>query len=534
MAKPTWISLSKSSGTGNDTVQVTAQSFTGRVKRTGTITGKAVRGGSDSTTVEQTGKAEHITITSERMLNVPATGQQVTLQGTSNSAALKVILSDITATVDSLKINGEEQEGWDGNKTINITGDPGASAEYEFEIIVSIPENKTENALTGKTIKIDNSNAEDSVEAEISWSQAAGVKTYSEIIPIMGLKYADIPAKGGTAIPHAPTYRQTWGWNGKTTGGGTVTDGATISYGFTSQPMGVSIDRETGQFEVDSLGTTVKERTKIATVQATISLNGKTANSSWDVYQSANEASYGEVTIQLGIGTEIPASGGSVSQINGTTGTQTVTFTSGSERAGEVSISYGDAVTGANLATTVKSRTQVGTLDITATGEGGKTAEEHVPIYQQANAATYGEVTYGVSESISVPVEGKEYDFNEIAQPAQTVSYTSGAQRTESSGTSPVQFTISIEEVSPLEGFTTDGDFNTVTVSENTSSDQRGPYSITLSITGEGGKSTSGTIEFTQQADDSILIITPDSLTLLAGGESKTLTITSNDSWILS
>jgi len=298
--------------------------------------------------------------------------------------------------------------------------------------------------------------------------------------------------------------------------------------------MGVSIDRETGQFEVDSLGTTVKERTKIATVQATISLNGKTANSSWDVYQSANEASYGEVTIQLGIGTEIPASGGSVSQINGTTGTQTVTFTSGSERAGEVSISYGDAVTGANLATTVKSRTQVGTLDITATGEGGKTAEEHVPIYQQANAATYGEVTYGVSESISVPVEGKEYDFNEIAQPAQTVSYTSGAQRTESSGTSPVQFTISIEEVSPLEGFTTDGDFNTVTVSENTSSDQRGPYSITLSITGEGGKSTSGTIEFTQQADDSILIITPDSLTLLAGGESKTLTITSNDSWILS
>ena len=127
-----------------------------------------------------------------------------------------------------------------------------------------------------------------------------------------------------------------------------------------------------------------------------------------------------------------------------------------------------------------------------------------------------------------------EYDFTEIAQPAQTVSYTSGAQRTESSGTSSVQFTISIEEVSPLEGFTTDGDLNTVTVSENTSPDQRGPYSITLSIAGEGSKSTSGTIEFTQQAGDSTLIITPDTLTFLAGGESKTLTITSNDSWTLS
>lgn len=532
MAKPTWINLSKSSGTGNDTVQVTASAFTGRVKRTGTITGTATKGGSDSTTVEQTGKAEHITVTSESMINVPATGQQVTLQGTSNSAALKVILSDVTATINSLKINGEVQEDWDGSESINIPGDPGASAEYTWEIILTVSENKTGIIIPGE-ITIDNSNSGDSVKGTVSVIQNAGRKTYSEITITTGLAYDDIPASGGSVSPKQITYSQTWGWNGKTTGGGTVTEGATISYGFTSQPMGVSIDRETGQFEVDSLGTTEKERTKIATVRATISLNGKTANSPWDVYQSANEASYGEVTIQLGSASDVPASGGSVSEISGTTGTQTVTFTSGSERAGEVSISYGDAVTGANLGTTVKSRTQIGTLDVTATGEGGKTSEGHVPIYQQANNATYGEVTYGVSDSISVPAGGKEYDFNEIAQPSQTVRYTSGAQRTES-GSNPVQFTISIEEVSPLKGFTTDGDSNTVTVSENTSSAQRGPYSITLSITGEGGKSTSGTIEFTQQASDSTLVITPETLTFLAGGESKTLTITSNDSWTLS
>lgn len=527
MAKPTWISLSKSSGTGNDTVQVTAQSFTGRVKRTGTITGKAVKGGSDSTTVEQTGKAEHITITSERMLNVPATGQQVTLQGTSNSAALKVILSDITATVDSLKINGEEQEGWDGNKTINIIGDPGATAEYNWEIILTCSENKTGIEIPGE-ITIDNSNSEDSVKDTISVIQSAGQKTYSEITITTELAYSDIPAAGGSVSPNQITYSQTWGWNGATTGGGTITTGAEISY------AGHAVNPSTGEVTASSLETIVKERTKISQVVATVTLNGKEKNTAADVYQEANTARCGKVTIQLGAGTDVPASGGSISQISGTTGTQTVTFTSGAERAGEVEISYGTAVTGTNLATTVKSRTQIGTLDVTATGEGGNTAQEHVPIYQEANVATYGEVTYGVSESISVPVEGKEYDFNEIAQPAQTVSYTSGAQRTESSETSPVQFTISIEEVSPLEGFTTDGDFNTVTVSENTSSDQRGPYSITLSITGEGSKSTSGTIEFTQQADDSILIITPDSLTLLAGGESKTLTITSNDSWILS
>lgn len=526
MAKPTWISLSKSSGTGNDTVQVTAQAFTGRVKRTGTITGKAVKGGSDSTTVEQTGKAEHITITSERMLNVPATGQQVTLQGTSNSVALKVILSDITTTVDSLKINGEKQEGWDGNKTINITGDPGATAEYNWEIILTISENKTSFLIAGAII-IDNSNSEDSVKDSVSVTQHAGQKTYSEITITTELAYNDIPASGGSVSPNQITYSQTWGWNGQTTGGGTITTGAEIRYAGSANPS-------TGEVTTSSLETTAKERTKIGQVVATVTLNGKEKNTAADVYQAANTASYSEVTIQLGSASDVPASGGSVSQISGTTGAQTVTFTSGAERAGEVEISYGTAVTGTNLATTVKSRTQIGTLDVTATGEGGKTAEEHVPIYQQANTATYGEVTYGVSESISVPVEGKEYDFNEIAQPAQTVSYTSGAQRTESSGTSSVQFTISIEEVSPLEGFTTDGDLNTVTVSENTSPDQRGPYSITLSIAGEGSKSTSGTIEFTQQAGDSTLIITPDTLTFLAGGESKTLTITSNDSWTLS
>lgn len=532
MAKPTWISLSKSSGTGNDTVQVTAAAFTGRIKRTGTITGTATKGGSDSTTVEQTGKAEHITVTSESMISVPATGQKVTLQGTSNSAALKVVLSDVTATVDSLKINGEAQEDWDGNESINITGDPGASAEYTWEIILTISENKTDIMIPGE-ITIDNSNSEDSVKGTVSVTQNAGQKTYSEITITTELAYTDIPASGGSVSPNQITYSQTWGWNGATTGGGTITTGATLAYGFTQQPQGVSIDRETGEFEMDSLGTTVKARTKIAAVQVTATLNGKSTTSSADVYQAANTASYGEVTLQLGSASDIPASGGSVSEISGTTGTQTVTFTSGSERAGEVSISYGDAVTGTNLGTTVKSRTQIGTLDVTATGEGGKTAEEHVPIYQQANAATYGEVTYGVSESISVPVEGKEYDFNEIAQPSQAVSYTSGAKRTES-GSNPVQFTISIEEVSPLAGFTTEEDLNTVIVSENTSPAQRGPYSITLNIAGEGGKSTSGTIEFTQQAGDSTLIITPETLTFLAGGESKTLTITSNDSWTLS
>lgn len=538
MAKPNWITLDKAEGTGNSTLQVTAAAFTGRLERTGLITARTDGGAQDSTTVTQKGKAEFITITSPAEgegvadVAVPAAGYDITILGKSNSANLKVE-ADSFVTIKSLKINSALQEDWNGKDNITLPGDPGASAEYEFEIIVSIPENKTEDTLTGKTIKIDNSNAEDSVEAEISWFQAAGAKTYSEIISIMGLQYADIPAQGGTAIPKVPTYKQTWGWNGKTTGGGTVTEGATISYGFTSQPMGVSIDRETGRFEIDSLGTTVKERTKIATVQATISLNGKTANSSWDVHQSANEASYGEVTIQLGAGTDIPASGGSLSQINGTTGTQTVTFTSGSERAGEVEISYGDAVTGANLGTTVKSRTQIGTLDVTATGEGGKTAEEHVPIYQQANTVTYGEVTIGMATPVSVPAEGEEYDIKQLALAKQTVSYTSGASRNESSPPSPVNILVGTVEITPQTGFTLD-DTDTLTVTANASEDAREGYVLEIVATGEGGKEATKQITFNQQGQLSQITLKPDTLEFDAAGGQKSVTVTSPGDWTIS
>lgn len=532
MAKPIWITLDKASGTGNSTLQVTAAAFTGRLERTGLITARTDGGAQDSTAVTQEGKAEFIAVTSPAEgegvadVAVPAAGYDITILGKSNSAALKVE-ADPFVTIKSLKINSVLQEDWDGKENITLPGDPGASAEYEFEIIVSIPENKTESALTGKTIKIDNSNAEDSVEAEISWFQAAGVKTYSEITITTELAYTDIPASGGSVSPNQITYSQTWGWNGATTGGGTITTGAEIRY------AGSSVNPSTGEVTAPSLGTTAKARTKIGQVAATVTLNGKTKNTSADIYQAANTASYGEVTIQLGAGTDIPASGGSVSQISGTTGTQTVTFTSGSERAGEVEISYGDAVTGANLATTVKSRTQVGTLDVTATGEGGKTAEEHVPIYQQANAATYGEVTIGMVTPVSVPAEGKEYNIKQLALAKQTVSYTSGASRDESSPLSPVTILVGTVEITPQTGFTLD-DTDILTVAANTSVDAREGYVLEIVATGEGGKEATKQITFNQQGLSSQITLEPDTLEFDAAGGQKSVTVTSTDDWSIS
>lgn len=108
--------------------------------------------------------------------------------------------------------------------------------------------------------------------------------------------------------------------------------------------------------------------------------------------QSAGYRTYSEITASGGSVSDIPASGGSRSSFstmpsysqtwgwNGST-TGGGTITSGA------SISYGTAVSAGSLGTTVKSRTQVGTLTGTLS-LNGKTKSVSVPVYQAANSIT--------------------------------------------------------------------------------------------------------------------------------------------------
>lgn len=108
--------------------------------------------------------------------------------------------------------------------------------------------------------------------------------------------------------------------------------------------------------------------------------------------QSAGYRTYSEITASGGSVPDIPASGGSRSSFssmpsysqtwgwNGST-TGGGTITSGA------SISYGTAVSAGSLGTTVKSRTQVGTLTGTLS-LNGKTKSVSVPVYQAANSIT--------------------------------------------------------------------------------------------------------------------------------------------------
>lgn len=57
---------------------------------------------------------------------------------------------------------------------------------------------------------------------------------------------------------------------------------------------------------------------------------------------------------------------------------------------------------------------------------------------------------------------------------------------------------------------------------------------ITITATGAGSKTATKDITFNQLGSASTLDISPDTLSFIAAGETKTVTITSNDSWTLS
>lgn len=147
--------------------------------------------------------------------------------------------------------------------------------------------NNTSTSTRSGTVTL--TQAETGKKLTISCSQSAGYLTYSEIT-VSGGAVSDIPASGGTrsSFTTLPTYSQTYGWNGATTGGGTITSGASISYG-----TAVS---------ASNLEDTIKSRTQVGTLTGTLSLNGKTKSVSIPVYQEANKwlsYSYGSWSVTL-------------------------------------------------------------------------------------------------------------------------------------------------------------------------------------------------------------------------------------------
>lgn len=553
MAKPEWITIGTVEGSMNGSSEITAAAHTGRVAREGTITGTTAGGATDTTAVSQVGAAEVITV-EKKTYTAAAVGQKVTIQGKSNSATLYLII-DNPGMIQSpeLAIAGVKDTTWDGVENTQVTGDPGADAIYDFTLTVTVPENLLESTLVAK-FSINNAN--DTVTSgEITVNQAAGVKNYA-IPTISAFAYpgGNIPASGGSKTPTL-SYSQTWGWNESNTNGGTISGTlAAPASGTTFAFSGAVVDATTGVVTAASKGTTVSDVTEVDAVTVTVTLNGQTSASSASVSvkQAANTASYGDIDfVGVPSADDIPSSGGMISVPNikwstGVRATQTISYTSGSEVIGtdndgisgvkptSINIrSDKERIVAESKGTAVSARTEVGVFVFTATGAGGKTATKSLTIYQGANSATYGEVTIGQATPVSLAAPGETYTI--VPAMKQTVTYTSGATRTEATpADNKVQLSANYVVKTAKEGFSLETNTGKVTVSPNPTNAPRNGFVVTISAEGEGGKTATKDITFNQQGSASTIDISPNTLSFIAAGETKTVTITSNDSWTLS
>lgn len=150
-----WLSLSKLSGNGNDTVTASVTSGyenTGRSSKSTTVTFKAANCADVTRTVIQAGKPETTGYASSTASVIKA-GGTVTLTGTSNSKKLTFSLGtgDLSLTLPATYTAG----GVSTTNGSNITGDPGASQEYAFSIQFTVAENTSTSAMSKQVIVTD-------------------------------------------------------------------------------------------------------------------------------------------------------------------------------------------------------------------------------------------------------------------------------------------------------------------------------------------------------------------------------------------
>lgn len=204
--------------------------------------------------------------------------------------------------------------------------------------------------------------------------QEASVYTYDLIL---SSDNTEIAAKGGTAniTTVLKTYRN---------GNLVSTDNVTPVLSGSATGFSISGTKVTASNRTITVGS---KRRIVVTGKYSNTFDGQTVSSTITIYQEANEASYGALTGGSVLASDIPASGGT-SSTSISNMSQTISYTSGSTRAGTITYSKTDEITVSSLGTTVKARTEVGQVTVTYTGEGGATANKTVNIYQAENKVT--------------------------------------------------------------------------------------------------------------------------------------------------
>lgn len=178
MAKAAWLTVNPASGNGNATVQNTGTAHTGREQRETTVTGVAVGVSPNKTyKVIQKGKTEFASFNDGAETTVSKSGGTLTISGKTNSSKLNFELVDLKtrAVVEGgLELTLPSKYTAGGQETTNnvaITGDPGATQEFEFSItFTGIEPNTSVDELTA-ALKVTTAGGQ---SAQIQIKQFAG------------------------------------------------------------------------------------------------------------------------------------------------------------------------------------------------------------------------------------------------------------------------------------------------------------------------------------------------------------------------
>ena len=203
MSYAAWLSPSKTSGAGNDTVNVTAGADnTGRNARSTNMTFKAANCADVVRQVTQAGKPEFVSI--QGTAAIDKTGGTITISGTSNSKKLTFSLASGGTLELTLPANYTANSVSTANGA-DISGDPGASQEYAFSIqFANVGANPTITAKSVQLIVTDDAGN----TATCTITQAAGDPTLSVSPASVTLDWN--AATAGTSESFAVTSNTNW------------------------------------------------------------------------------------------------------------------------------------------------------------------------------------------------------------------------------------------------------------------------------------------------------------------------------------
>ena len=439
-----------------------------------------------------------VNITQDRNEVVSYANPTFTLTPSSNQT-LPASGGRVTASVSDV----QQVRTWSSTSTDTFT--PSYTTEWNAQTISC----DSRGTVTGDTLTLGTTtatvtaNGKPTTKSYVVYQQANKVTDYSKPTGL-NLSCADIPAGGGTVTAASGgTISQTRTYTSKATD--TINPTVTITW----NPSQTAT--------ANSLGTTVKERTKITTLTATYTANSQSNTASVDVYQGANaqsttplweDISLTAVTLSCA---DVPASGGTVTPSWSGTAKQNrrYQYTSGSYTEWELvnitpTVSWSPtSKTGNNLGQTDKARTSLGDCTATFTGNSSKTATKAITVYQEANTHT---------DSWNNPVVTITYATFSAAGATKTPTTCSATQsgtRTWTSGsqtgiTNTTDFTWGNYSMTNGTGFTLANASTGAVTAESrgtTTGASRSNNTIRRAVTGAGSKQGTGSGTVAQEAN---------------------------------